>query len=149
MVTPQPLNDPRRIIEALHVPVAVVAARAEGDTGSADLRYYAVSRGFSRLYGPMFKSLMGFAPNSPEEWRGLQHAAVFPMLQDPGHEWSQQLLGALTGEDTGWRDTAWKADEKLVTVAYQLTAISPGWAAVEAVDIESHARRILEESTHG
>lgn len=145
MVQPSPLFDARLIIEALNVPVAIVVATTGADSaGDAGLVYYAVSEGFQRLYGGMFTESQGRAPTSPSEWRGLSHTEIFPVLQDPEHEWAIQLLGALNGTSTGWVDVAWDASaERTITVAYQLTAIHPGWVGVEAVDLAGHAARIL------
>lgn len=149
MITLQPLNDDRRLIEALHVPVAIVHASKSAETlVGAELVYYAVSLGFHWLYGPMFETLMGFEASGPVEWRGVGHTDVFPTLRDPDHEWSGQLAGALAGVCSGWNDTAWNAEEKMVTVAYHLTPIAPGWAAVEAVNLEKHAKRILAGLPH-
>lgn len=149
MIQPSPMLDPRLIIEALHVPIAVVMATSKGHSaGDSDLEYYAVSAGFSKLYAAMYTTLKG-RPGSPLDWRGLRHAEVFPVIADPDHEWAVQLMGALTGESSGWIDVAWDAsDEGMITVAYQLTAVVDGWAALEAVDIAGHAARILGNGSH-
>ena len=69
MIKPCPLFDARLIIEALNVPVAIVASQERGaSVGDAGLTYYAVSKGFASMYGAVFRVATG--ERDPARWRG-------------------------------------------------------------------------------
>jgi len=151
VIKPCPLFDARLIIEALNVPVAIVASQERGaSVGDAGLTYYAVSKGFASMYGAVFRVATGERESSPMAWRDRAHVEIFPDLKDPDHEWAIQLLEALTGDSSGWVDVAWNPESsEVITVAYQLTCIAPGWAGIEAVDLAGHATRILGKGLTG